>query len=185
LPFRLGGCCGVASCRVKAPGLQGHPIRQLPISSVTTRNDNVAVPSSPGSCLGLHLCGRVDGQHVTYESCAAVTGARTPRIARRTGRQLSIGLPVAIQRTKAQQEPGAPGATRSPPCLATSGTRRSVAHGRAISNGCTFAPPAIRGFDGSKCSRSSRFLTSARATTNASFRLLAWRSAMLKKASPK
>jgi hypothetical protein len=63
--------------------------------------------------------------------------------------------------------------------------RRSVAHGRAMSNGCTFAPPAIRGFDGSKCSRSSRFLTSARATTKASFRLLAWRSAMLKKASPK
>src|SRR5882762_6680243 len=63
--------------------------------------------------------------------------------------------------------------------------RRQVAHGRAISNGCTFAPPAIRGFDGSKRSRISRFLTRARATTKASFRLLAWRSAMLKKASPK
>ena len=63
--------------------------------------------------------------------------------------------------------------------------RRPVVQGRAISNGCTFAPPAIRGFDGSMCSRSSRFWTSARATTKASFRLLACRSATLKKASPK
>jgi hypothetical protein len=60
-----------------------------------------------------------------------------------------------------------------------------VAQGCAMSNGRTFAPPAIRGFDGSKCSRSSRFWTSARATTKASFRLLACRSATLKKASPK
>ena len=30
---------------------------------------------------------------------------------------------------------------------------------RAKSNGRTFVPPAIRGFDGSKCSRSSRFWT--------------------------
>src|SRR5262245_27001633 len=57
-----------------------------------------------------------------------------------------------------------------------------VAQGRAMRNDCTFAPPAIRGFDGSKCSRSSRFRTSARATTKASFRLLACRSATLKKA---
>ena len=63
--------------------------------------------------------------------------------------------------------------------------RRLVVQGRAISNGCTFAPPAIRGFDGSMCSRSSRFWTSARATKKASFRLLACRSATLKKASPK
>jgi hypothetical protein len=63
--------------------------------------------------------------------------------------------------------------------------RRPVVQGRSISNGCTFAPPAIRGLDGSKCSRSSRFWTSARATTKASFRLLACRSATLKKASPK
>ena len=63
--------------------------------------------------------------------------------------------------------------------------RRPVAQGRAMSNGCTFAPPAIRGFDGSKCSCSSRFRTSARATTKASLRLLACRSATLKKASPK
>ncbi len=63
--------------------------------------------------------------------------------------------------------------------------RRPVVQGRAISNGCTFAPPAIRGLDGSKCSRSSRFWTSAHATTKASFRLLACRSATLKKASPK
>jgi hypothetical protein len=35
-------------------------------------------------------------------------------------------------------------------------------HGHAISNGSTFAPPAIAGFDGSKCSRNSRFWTSAR-----------------------
>jgi hypothetical protein len=55
----------------------------------------------------------------------------------------------------------------------------------AISSGCKFAPPAVRGFDGSKCSRSSRFWTSARATTKASFRPLAFRSATLKKASPK
>jgi hypothetical protein len=55
----------------------------------------------------------------------------------------------------------------------------------AMSSGRTFAPPAIRGFDGSKCSRSSRFWTSARATTKASFRLLACRSATLKNASPK
>jgi hypothetical protein len=54
-----------------------------------------------------------------------------------------------------------------------------------MNNGCTFSPPVIRGFDGSKRSRSSRFLTSARATTKASFRLLACRSATLKKALPK
>jgi hypothetical protein len=54
-----------------------------------------------------------------------------------------------------------------------------------MSNGCTFSPPAIRGFDGSKRSRISRFLTSERATTKASFRLLACRSAILKKALPK
>src|SRR5262249_33890264 len=60
-----------------------------------------------------------------------------------------------------------------------------VAQGRAVSKGCTFAPPAIKGFDGSMRSCSSRFRTSARATTKASFRLLACRSATLKKASPK
>jgi hypothetical protein len=60
-----------------------------------------------------------------------------------------------------------------------------LAQGCAMSNACTFAPPAIRGFDGSKCSRSSRFSTSARATSNASFRFLVCRSATLKKASPK
>ena len=43
--------------------------------------------------------------------------------------------------------------------------RRPVVQGRAMSNGCTFSPPAIRGFDGSKRSRTSRFLTSERATT--------------------
>jgi len=63
--------------------------------------------------------------------------------------------------------------------------RRPVAQGRAMSNGCTFSPPAIRGFDGSKRSRTSRFFTSERATTKASFRLLACRSATLKKALPK
>ena len=63
--------------------------------------------------------------------------------------------------------------------------RRPAAQGRAMSNGCTFSPPVINGFDGSKRSRSSRFLTSARATTKASFRLLACRSATLKKALPK
>jgi hypothetical protein len=63
--------------------------------------------------------------------------------------------------------------------------RRPVAQGRAMSNGCTFSPPAIRGFDGSKRSRTSRFLTSECATTKASFRLLACRSATLKKALPK
>src|SRR5882724_442959 len=63
--------------------------------------------------------------------------------------------------------------------------RRPAAQGRAMSNGCTFSPPVIRGFDGLKRSRSSRFLTSARATTKASFRLLACRSATLKKALPK
>ena len=63
--------------------------------------------------------------------------------------------------------------------------RRPAAQGRGMSNGCTFSPPVIRGFDGSKRSRSSRFLTSARATTKASFRLLACRSATLKKALPK
>jgi len=63
--------------------------------------------------------------------------------------------------------------------------RRPVVQGRAMSNGCTFAPPAIRGFDGSKCSRCSRFWTSPRATTKASFRPLVCRSATLKKASPK
>src|SRR2546421_12406221 len=67
----------------------------------------------------------------------------------------------------------------------TVGGEGPVVQGRAMSNGCTFAPPAIRGFDGSKCSRSSRFWTSARAATKASFRLLACRSATLKKASPK
>src|SRR5213080_5003183 len=59
--------------------------------------------------------------------------------------------------------------------------RRPVAQGREMSNGCTFSPPAIRGFDGSKRSRISRFLTSERAITKASFRLLACRSAILKK----
>jgi hypothetical protein len=54
-----------------------------------------------------------------------------------------------------------------------------------MSNGCTFSPAAIRGFDGSKRSCTSRFLTSERATTKASFRLLACRSATLKKALPK
>src|SRR6266404_9125054 len=63
--------------------------------------------------------------------------------------------------------------------------RRPVAQGRAMSNGCTFSPPAIRGFDGSKRSRTSRFLTSERATTKAPFMLLACRSATLKKALPK
>ena len=63
--------------------------------------------------------------------------------------------------------------------------RRPVAQGRAMSSGCTFSPPAISGFDGSKRSRTSRFLTSERATTKASFRLLACRSATLKKALPK
>jgi hypothetical protein len=63
--------------------------------------------------------------------------------------------------------------------------RRPVAQGREMSNGCTFSPPAIRGFDGSKRSRTSRFLTSERATTKASFKLLACRSATLKKALPK
>jgi hypothetical protein len=64
--------------------------------------------------------------------------------------------------------------------------RQPAAQGRAMSNnGCTFSPPLIWGFDGSKRSRSSRFLTSARATTKASFRLLACRSAALKKALPK
>jgi hypothetical protein len=63
--------------------------------------------------------------------------------------------------------------------------RDRSAHGRAISNGSTFAPPAIAGFDGSKCSRNSRFLTRARAKTKASFRPLTCRRATLKKASPK
>jgi hypothetical protein len=36
-----------------------------------------------------------------------------------------------------------------------------------MSNGCTFSPPAIRGFDGSKRSCTSRFLTSERAKTKA------------------
>ena len=63
--------------------------------------------------------------------------------------------------------------------------RRSVAQGRAMSNDFTFSPPAISGLDGSTCSRSSRLRTSARATTKASFTLLACRSATLKKASPK
>jgi len=63
--------------------------------------------------------------------------------------------------------------------------RRPAAQGRAMSNRCTFSPSAIRGFDGSKRSRTSRFLTSERATTKASFRLLACRSATLKKALPK
>jgi hypothetical protein len=63
--------------------------------------------------------------------------------------------------------------------------RRVLVQGRAASNGCTFAPPAIRGLDGSKCSCSSRSRTSERASTNASFRLAACRSATLKNASPK
>src|SRR5882724_3886552 len=63
--------------------------------------------------------------------------------------------------------------------------RRPDVQGRATSNGCTCSPPAIRGFDGSKRSRTSRFLTSERATTKASFRLVACRSATLKKALPK
>ena len=62
---------------------------------------------------------------------------------------------------------------------------RRVVQGCAIRSGCRFSPPAIRGFDGSTCSRSSRFRTSERATTKASFRLPASRSATLKKASPK
>ena len=41
-----------------------------------------------------------------------------------------------------------------------------------MSNGCTFAPPAIRGFDGSTCSRSSGFRTSARATTGEAAQLV-------------
>ncbi len=62
---------------------------------------------------------------------------------------------------------------------------RSAVQGRGTSNGCTFAPPAMTGFDGSKCSRSSRFRTIERASRNASFRLTACRSATLKNASPK
>jgi hypothetical protein len=62
---------------------------------------------------------------------------------------------------------------------------RPVAQGPAMSNGCTLSPPTIRGLDGSKRSCTSRFLTSERATTKASFRLLACRSATLKKALPK
>jgi hypothetical protein len=41
-----------------------------------------------------------------------------------------------------------------------------------MSNGCTFAPLAIRGFDGSTCSRGSRFRTSARATTGEAAQLV-------------
>ena len=73
--------------------------------------------------------------------------------------------------------------TGGPPIAWLFGKRRG--QGRAMSNGCTFAPPAMRGFDGSKCSRSSRVRTRARATRKASFRFLACRSATLKKASPK
>src|SRR5262249_20408010 len=58
-------------------------------------------------------------------------------------------------------------------------------HGRATSRGSTLAPPAICGCDGSKPWRSARFKTSERATTKASFRVVARRSATLKKASPK
>ena len=75
--------------------------------------------------------------------------------------------------------------------------RRSAAHvayfpttpgmpnGCATSRGSTFPPPAICGCDGSKPSRNSRLNTSERAIRKASFRLLARRSAALKKASPK
>src|SRR6516162_10246198 len=57
--------------------------------------------------------------------------------------------------------------------------------GRATRRGSTFTPPAICGCDGSKPSRNSRLNTSERAIKKASFRLLARRSAALKKASPK
>jgi hypothetical protein len=50
------------------------------------------------------------------------------------------------------------------------------------SNGSTFAPPASKGFDGSKCSRNSRVRTSERAMRNAFFKLTVRRSASLKKA---
>ena len=46
--------------------------------------------------------------------------------------------------------------------------RWPIAQGREMSSGCTFSPPAIKGFHGSKRSRTSRFLTSERATTKAS-----------------
>src|SRR6476620_8708431 len=62
---------------------------------------------------------------------------------------------------------------------------RTGVQGRPASNGSTSAPPAMSGFDGSKCSRNSRFRTSEDASRNASFRLTSFRSAMLKKASPK
>lgn len=62
---------------------------------------------------------------------------------------------------------------------------RGWAQWRPTSNGRTSEPPDSTGFDGSKCSRNSRFRTSERASRNASFRLSAFRSATLKKASPK
>src|SRR5262245_15585775 len=61
----------------------------------------------------------------------------------------------------------------------------SSGQGRATSNSSTFPPPAICGRDGSKPWRRSRFTTSERARTKASFRVVALRSATLKKASPK
>src|SRR5262249_58598090 len=64
-------------------------------------------------------------------------------------------------------------------------TTPGMPEGRATSRGSTFSPPAICGCDGSKPSRNSRLNTSERAIKKASFRLLARRSAALKKASPK
>jgi len=58
-------------------------------------------------------------------------------------------------------------------------------HRRATSKGSTFPPPAICGCDGSNPWRSSRLETSERARRKPSFRLLVWRRAILKKASPK
>ena len=58
-------------------------------------------------------------------------------------------------------------------------------YGRAIRSGSTFSPPAICGCDGTKPLRASRCPTSARANANASFSRVVWRSATLKKASPK
>jgi hypothetical protein len=100
-----------------------------------------------------------------------------------------LTLPIGPLAGLAQVQQSISGSTReicrSATLVVYFSTRPEMPKGCATSRGSTFPPPAICGCDGSKPSRNSRFNTSERAIRKASFRLLARRSAALKKASPK
>ncbi len=191
------------------------PVTDQSCAATSSANTLIGVgcPHAPPSCANLYSARRSRRHRLPFPAGSFIEGFRTPATVQaaslrsagiRNPQQTQNCLP-ALVRSPSENRPGPRLAGRRLWAIGRHAARfgdqinmdevfgthrrrpqrRPVAQGRAMSNGCTFAPPAIRGFDGSKCSCSSRFRTSARAATKASLRLLACRSATLKKASPK